>query len=241
VRGSFRRSGILYALSTDERKRGTWGPERNEAAALWLTGLEAVHAKLGVRAVYDLSATPFYLRGSGYPEGTLFLWVVSDFALIDAIESGIVKFPRVPVADISMSGDLPTFRDLWTRIREGLPKKGRSSEQGGSPNLPRDLEAALLALYAHYEQSYREWEAEPEGLTPPVFIVVCNNTTISKMVFDWIGGYATDKLHHDGTPFGAGRRRNAAGDTVFVPASIQFLRKRARKTMCEQSRCQLAP
>src|SRR5262249_57707073 len=103
-----------------------------------LTGLEAVHDKLGVRAVYDLSATPFYLRGSGYPEGTLFPWVVSDFALIDAIESGIVKIPRVPVADSSMSGDLPTFRDLWTRIREGLPKRSRGVEQSGAPNLPRD-------------------------------------------------------------------------------------------------------
>jgi type III restriction enzyme len=169
--------------------------------------------------VYDLSATPFYLRGSGYQENLLFPWVVSDFALIDAIESGIVKIPRVPVADSSMSGDLPTFRDLWVRIREGLPKRGRSSEQGGTPNLPRELEAALLALYAHYEQSYRDWEAEPEGRTPPVFIVVCNNTAVSKMVFDWIGGYETDKLHHDGAPvMTAGNLRaftNTDGDRLL--------------------------
>jgi len=73
---------------------------RAEEARLWITGLEAVHRKIGVKAVYDLSATPFYLKGSGYPEGTLFPWVVSDFSLMDAIESGIVKIPRVPVADI---------------------------------------------------------------------------------------------------------------------------------------------
>ena len=48
------------------------------------------------RAVYDLSATPFFLRGSGYREGTLFPWAVSDFSLMDAIECGIVKLPRVP-------------------------------------------------------------------------------------------------------------------------------------------------
>ncbi len=58
-----------------------------------LNGLRAVHAKYGVRSVYDLSATPFFLRGSGYPEGTLFPWVVSDLSLIDAIESGLVKIP----------------------------------------------------------------------------------------------------------------------------------------------------
>ncbi len=84
--------------------------------------------KIGVKAIYDLSATPFFLRGSGYPEGTLFPWVVSDFSLIDAIEAGIVKVPRVPVADDSMTGEQPTYRDLWLRIREDLPKKGRKTD-----------------------------------------------------------------------------------------------------------------
>ncbi len=88
-------------------------------------------AKIGVKAIYDLSATPFFLRGSGYPEGTLFPWVVSDFSLIDAIEAGIVKVPRVPVADDSMTGDQPTYRDLWLRIREHLPKKGRKTDDVG--------------------------------------------------------------------------------------------------------------
>ncbi|MGQ0814575.1 MAG: DEAD/DEAH box helicase family protein, partial [Gemmatimonadota bacterium] len=69
---------------------------REEEARVWLSGIEAVQRKIGVKTVYDLSATPFFLRGSGWPEGTLFPWVVSDFSLIDAIESGIVKVPRVP-------------------------------------------------------------------------------------------------------------------------------------------------
>ena len=98
--------------------------KRNEEARIWISGLEAIKAKLGIRAIYDLSATPFFLRGSGYPEGTLFPWVVSDFSLIDAIESGIVKVPRVPVADDSMQGDQPTYRGLWLRIRDDLPEEG---------------------------------------------------------------------------------------------------------------------
>jgi type III restriction enzyme len=86
--------------------------KREEEARIWISGLEAVKSKIGARVIYDLSATPFFLRGSGYPEASLFPWVVSDFSLIDAIESGIVKVPRVPVSDNAMVGELPTYRDI---------------------------------------------------------------------------------------------------------------------------------
>ena len=168
--------------------------QRDQEARVWISGLEAVKAKIGVKAIYDLSATPFFLRGSGYPEGTLFPWVVSDFSLIDAIEAGIVKVPRVPVADDSMTGAQPTYRDLWLRIREHLPRKGRKTEKvGGEPKLPGELEGALRSLYGNYEKYYRLWEKNTEararGITPPVFIVVCNNTNVSKLVFDFIAGW----------------------------------------------------
>src|SRR5216684_2097754 len=113
------------ALSGDERVEAK---QRDEEARIWISGIEAVKAKIGVKVIYDLSATPFFLRGSGYPEGTLFPWVVSDFSLIDAIEAGIVKVPRVPVDDNQMSGTLPTYRQLWETIRTDLPRKGRSAK-----------------------------------------------------------------------------------------------------------------
>ena len=168
--------------------------QRDEEARVWISGIESVKAKIGVKAIYDLSATPFFLRGSGYPEGTLFPWVVSDFSLIDAIEAGIVKVPRVPVADDSMTGGQPTYRDLWFRIREHLPKKGRKTDEvSGAPKLPVELQGALLSLYGNYEKYYRLWEQNAEaharGITPPVFIVVCNNTNVSKLVFDFIAGW----------------------------------------------------
>ena len=168
--------------------------QREEQARVWISGLEAVKAKIGVKAIYDLSATPFFLRGSGWPEATLFPWVVSDFSLIDAIEAGVVKVPRVPVADDSMTGEQPTYRDLWLRIREHLPRKGRKTEKvGGEPKLPVELQGALLSLYGNYEKYYRRWEQNTEararGITPPVFIVVCNNTNVSKLVFDYIAGW----------------------------------------------------
>jgi type III restriction enzyme len=70
--------------------------------------------------VYDLSATPFFLRGSGYQEGTHFPWVVSDFSLMDAIECGIVKLPRIPVADNLATADEPVYRNLWANVGKDL-------------------------------------------------------------------------------------------------------------------------
>jgi type III restriction enzyme len=189
-----------YRRKPDAQEEKLSGEDRREAekrekeARIWISGLEAVQAKIGIRATYDLSATPFFLRGSGYSEGALFPWVASDFSLIDAIESGIVKVPRVPVADDAMVGDQPTYRDLWLRIRENLPKKGRGTEAvTGEPKLPAELEGALQSLYGNYEKYYRKWEQNTEarkrGLTPPVFIVVCNNTNVSSLVFRYVSGW----------------------------------------------------
>lgn len=179
------------ALKGDERKEAE---KREEEARIWISGIEAVKAKIGLRAVYDLSATPFFLKGSGYREGTLFPWVVSDFSLIDAIEAGVVKVPRVPVADDSMTGDAPTYRDLWIRIKDELPKKGKKTEKlDGEPVIPVELEGALQSLYANYEKYYRLWESDPklqeQRRTPPVFIVVCNNTNVSSLVYRYISGW----------------------------------------------------
>lgn len=40
---------------------------------LWISGIKAVQRRLGLNRVIDLSATPFFLHGSGCAEGTLFL------------------------------------------------------------------------------------------------------------------------------------------------------------------------
>src|SRR5206468_8213430 len=117
-------------LKGDERKEAE---KNNEAARLWISGLEAVSRKLGISRVMDLSATPFFLRGSGYAEGTLFPWTMSDFSLMDAIECGIVKLPRVPVADNIPGGEMPKFRNLWEYIRTRMPRKGRGKSEGLDP------------------------------------------------------------------------------------------------------------
>ncbi len=177
----------LKGEDKDEAKKN------NEAARLWISGIEALGRKVGVRAVYDLSATPFFLRGSGYAEGTLFPWTVSDFSLMDAIECGIVKLPRVPVADNAIKdADTPIYRDLWDHLKKQgykLPAKGASKTGNLDPHsLPPPLQTALYALYDHYAETYKAWERTGIAV-PPVFIVVCNNTSTSKLVYEWISGF----------------------------------------------------
>jgi type III restriction enzyme len=178
------------ALTGDELKDAKARAKKdNEAARLWITGLETVKRKLGVARVMDLSATPFFLSGSGYVEGTLFPWTMSDFSLMDAIECGIVKLPRVPVAQNVPGEEMPMFRDLWKHIRTKMPKKGRGAAESLDPlKLPTLLKTALEALYGHYEKTHKLWE-EAGIRVPPCFIVVCNNTATSKLVYDYISGF----------------------------------------------------
>ncbi|OQB89753.1 MAG: Type III restriction enzyme, res subunit [Verrucomicrobia bacterium ADurb.Bin118] len=181
-------------LKGDDKKEAE---KNNEAARLWISGLEIVKRRLGIARVFDLSATPFFLRGSGYAEGTLFPWTMSDFSLMDAIECGIVKLPRVPVAENIPGDELPVYRNLWEHIRKDMPKKGRG--QGGKLDplkLPTRLQTALQALYGHYEKTFKLWE--DEGIrVPPCFIIVCQNTAISKLVYDFVSGFHRE--NEDGT------------------------------------------
>jgi type III restriction enzyme len=173
-------------LKGEERKEAE---KANEAARLWINGLEAVNRKLGVSRVLDLSATPFFLRGSGYAEGTLFPWVMSDFSLMDAIECGIVKLPRVPVAENIPGNEMPIYRNIWEHIGKDMPRAGRSKGAVLDPlRIPALLQTALQALYGHYEQTFKLWQ-ERKIAVPPCFIIVCQNTAVSKLVYDYVSGF----------------------------------------------------
>ena len=157
----------------------------------------------------DLSATPFFLRGSGYAEGTLFPWTVSDFSLMDAIESGIVKLPRVPVADNIPNSEMPTFRNLWQHIGTKMPKKGRGKAASLDPlSIPVELQTALEALYGHYARTFELWQ--DAGIeVPPCFIIVCNNTSTSKLVHDFVSGF---------------QRENEDGSTTLEQGRLELFR-----------------
>ena len=193
-------------LKGDARKEA----ERNrEAARVWISGLEIVARKIGINRVVDLSATPFFLSGSGYAEGTLFPWTMSDFSLMDAIECGIVKLPRVPVADNIPGAAMPRLRELWKHIGAKMPKKGRGKAAQLDPlNIPAELQTALEALYGHYEQTFELWKNA--GIkAPPCFIVICNNTSTSKLIYDYISGF---------------QRQNEEGSTVLENGRLKLFR-----------------
>ena len=193
-------------LKGDDR---TEAQKNKEAARVWVSGLEIVRNKLGIGRVIDLSATPFFLRGSGYAEGTLFPWTVSDFSLMDAIECGIVKLPRVPVADNIPSSEMPTFRNLWHHIGKKMPKKGRGKAASLDPlSIPVELQTALEALYGHYARTFELWQNA--GIeVPPCFIIVCNNTSTSKLVYDYVSGF---------------QRENEDGSTALVDGRLELFR-----------------
>ncbi len=181
-------------LKGDEKKDAF---KNKEAARLWISGIEIVQRRLGLNRIIDLSATPFFLSGSGYVEGTLFPWTMSDFSLMDAIECGIVKLPRVPVADNIVAEEMPMYRELWKHIGKKMPKKGRGKGKTLNPlDIPLELQTALEALYGHYEKTYKLWA--DEGIEePPCFIVVCQNTSASELVYKYISGFM--QPHEDGS------------------------------------------
>jgi len=183
--------------------------EENARAAVWFTGLRELQRRFKLRAVYDLSATPYYLTGSGHEPYSLFPWVASDFGLIDAIESGLVKIPYLPTRDDTQSLDLPVLRDLYRHVKDDLPKAGitrqrkRARDAGeefteAPPKIPQLVQQALDQFYQHYEEEFKN-RAHTAGArgdtqlslddTPPVFIVVCNNTGVSREVYKYLAGY----------------------------------------------------
>ena len=173
-------------LSKDERA------EREEAT-VWIAGLDRINSAVGVGCCVDLSATPFYLHGSGYLEGSPFPWLVSDFGLVDAIESGIVKIPRIPVSDTTGRPE-PKYFALWRHITANL---GAGEKLPGGKPKPdvvwRDAQDALLTLASQWVERFERASAAKPGqeLVPPVLIVVCDNTDIAELFFDRISGEQT--------------------------------------------------
>jgi len=197
------------------------GATENERAAVWYSGLRAAARRWQLQAVYDLSATPYYLSGSGWPAYSYFPWVVSDFSLIEAIEAGLVKIPFLPVDDSAQHIEEPVLRNLYEHCKELLPRKGQRTQRReelaesaeapangkgraktkvaiseAPPQLPPLLRTALEQFYRHYEaydRGLRERGERGRDLfsAPPVFIVVCSNTTVSKEVYKQIAGYET--------------------------------------------------
>ncbi|MDO7877135.1 DEAD/DEAH box helicase family protein [Hymenobacter sp. ASUV-10] len=186
--------------------------DENARAAVWFSGLRELSQRFQLTAVYDLSATPYYLTGSGYRPYTLFPWIVTDFGLVEAIESGLVKIPYLPEKDDTQALDMPVLRNLYEHVKDHLPKMGKATERRTKgeayvekkPDLPQLLTAALESLVAHYEDFDKNIRTRSEQradlfTAPPVLIVVCNNTGVSKEVYKHIAGYEYPDPQHGRT------------------------------------------
>ncbi len=161
--------------------------EEQEGARVWLEGLALIHHARGINRALDLSATPYYLNGSGHAEGEPFGWIVSDFSLLDAIESGIVKVPRLPVDDNSGDPD-PRYLDLWERVKGKLPKRARGTEAlaRSDARLLKEVAGAIATLGSAWKGEFDRWAAEGRPV-PPAMIVVCDQTATAERVADHIG------------------------------------------------------
>lgn len=159
-----------------------------EEATVWVEGLDQIHRRRRINFCVDMSATPYFLARAGQATNRPFPWVVSDFGLIDAIESGMVKVPQLAVRD-STGASIPGYFNIWRWI---LPQLS-PSERGGRKASPKP-EAILK--YAHHpiamlgglwEEEVRAWAGRAgDDRRPPVFIIVCKNTQIAQVVYDWL-------------------------------------------------------
>ena len=191
--------------------------DRREAT-VWVDGLDTINSACGIELCIDLSATPFYIQGSGYPEGSPFPWIVSDFSLVDAIESGITKIPRLPAIDNTGRPD-PKYFKLWQHITRDLRAGERLT--GGRPKpevVYRKAEDALITLAGEWKEKFAQVrDAAPgQDRTPPVLIVVCDNTDVATHVHRMISGEELVEADPAGEP----------DDSADAPAS----RKRSKKT-----------
>jgi type III restriction enzyme len=157
-----------------------------EEATVWVTGLEKIHAARGINFCADFSATPFFIKGSGYDEGAPFPWIVSDFGLVDAIESGIVKIPRMPVDD-NTGALIPAYFRLWEWINQKLPASERQTarRRAKPESVLREAEGALATLASEWKKTFEAFE-QASSRVPPALIAVCDNTDLSKLVYEHI-------------------------------------------------------
>ena len=211
-------------LGADAPQKGMSAAERrearsqNEEATVWVQGLDKINRSAGIRFCVDLSATPFYIKGSGHPEGSPFPWLVSDFSLVDAIESGIVKIPRLPVDDTTGRPEPRYFR-LWRSIVDELQPGDRLTGRAGRPKpevIYEKAESALLTLAGQYEQRFEQIRDSSEGQdkTPPVMIIVCDNTDIAEVFYEKISGETKREVvdEEGGSRRGGRRKKNIVTD-----------------------------
>lgn len=160
--------------------------ELEHESTVWIDGLDRIHKARRINLCIDLSATPYFLARAGEDTNKVFPWVVSDFGLTDAIESGLVKIPQLAVSDPS-GDDHAAYFNIWRWIMSRLS----SAERGGKRANPKPdavlkyAEPPIRLLAGSWEQERQAWASSDEE-RPPVFILVCKNTKLAAVIHDWL-------------------------------------------------------
>src|SRR5438093_105741 len=209
----------------DEEEIDLFGEEEEaeeffKEATVWIEGLDRIHKLRGINFCVDLSATPYFLGRVGQATNRPFPWVVSDFGLIDAIESGLVKIPQLAVRDTTGAA-IPGYFNIWHWILPQLTP----AERGGKRANPKP-EAILK--YAHHpiamlgalwENTREEWIKRGNDPRPPVFILVCKNTQLANVVYNWL---ANDKAPTGIPPVKIEVfHNNGATNTILVHSRVE--------------------
>ena len=161
--------------------------EYYKEATVWVEGLDRMHKQAGINTCIDFSATPYFLGRVGAQANRPFPWVVSSFDLMEAIESGLTKIPQFAVRDMS-GQSIPGYFNIWRWI---LPQL-KASERGGKKSaakpeaILRYAFTPIVMLGGLWQQVARDWKEAGTDPRPPVFILVCKNTKLAKVVFDWL-------------------------------------------------------
>ncbi len=177
----------------DEDEEDEFGEDEEAAeffkeATVWIDGLDRIQKLRGINFCVDLSATPYFLGRVGQQTNRPFPWVVSDFSLMDAIESGLVKIPQLAVRDTT-GAEIPGYFNIWRWILQ--PGRLTPAERGGKHAAPKP-EAVLKWAHTPIGMLAGLWEAERDSWEqngesrPPVFILVCKNTALANVVYDWL-------------------------------------------------------
>jgi len=157
--------------------------DEEREATVWIEGLDRVHRVRTILQCIDLSATPMYGKGSGR-EGRPFEWIVSDFSLVDAIEAGLVKIPRIPILDNS-GAENPKYLNIWRQIRGKIPKR-KSGDGVPDIKVMAEAEGALIQVASQWKATFEAWKKGNVKI-PPCMIVVCNNTFVAEIFAEHIG------------------------------------------------------
>jgi len=159
-----------------------------EEATKWVGGLDRIQRARGILGCYDFSATPFVPSGKRSSEEALFGWIVSDFGLNDAIESGLVKTPRVVVRDDSIvTADLKSR--LYHIYVDSEVKTDLNRKALPEARLPDLVLNGYYLLGLDWRETLRRWEAGGSAV-PPVMITVANRTETAARV-----KHAFDRAH----------------------------------------------